>query len=278
MQCLVCRSAMTETTEWSRHCTACGFAQSKLTPGAGRGVDGLDTLRLANFDRLLDQVARTRPLDNLSILEIGSAEGWFLDRARARGARVAGVEPSPVHAAMAREKGHDVREGFFPAALRDGETFDVLVFNDVFEHLPDPDNAIRDCERLLRPGGLLILNLPTTDGVLYRIARAAARFGLRGPLERLWQVGLPSPHVTYFSRRSLRTFVEHRTALQEVEQFELDTLSRRGLKERVFSTVDGVIGLALFAGLWLAAPLFRVLPRDIMVKVFEKPQSAGGAV
>lgn len=39
-------------------------------------------------------------------------------------------------------------------------TFDTVLSSDVLEHLPDPELAFREMSRVLRPGGVLILNTP----------------------------------------------------------------------------------------------------------------------
>ena len=65
--------------------------------------------------------------------------------------------------------------------------FDAIIFNDVFEHLPDPIDAIVAVERLLADDGILVLNLPSSDGLFFRVSTLLNRLGWRGPYERLWQ-------------------------------------------------------------------------------------------
>ena len=40
------------------------------------------------------------------------------------------------------------------------ESFDLIVSNDVFEHVPDPKLAFAECSRILRPGGTLLATFP----------------------------------------------------------------------------------------------------------------------
>jgi Zn ribbon nucleic-acid-binding protein len=56
------------------------------------------------------------------------------------------------------------------------ESFDVVVTQDVFEHLLDPGRAIREIARTLKPGGLHIATVPLVrrDGVSTRRARRDA--------------------------------------------------------------------------------------------------------
>jgi SAM-dependent methyltransferase len=40
------------------------------------------------------------------------------------------------------------------------ESFDVVVHSDVLEHVPDPEQGLRECARVLRPGGRMIFSVP----------------------------------------------------------------------------------------------------------------------
>lgn len=46
-----------------------------------------------------------------------------------------------------------------------GESFDTVVLSDVLEHLYEPKRALREVGRLLRPGGLLLMNVPFMYGL-----------------------------------------------------------------------------------------------------------------
>ena len=61
-------------------------------------------------------------------------------------ARIVGVEAVPAQAAIAR-KGHgydEVIDGYFPGALAHAgvEPFDLIAFNDVLEHILDPEDVL----------------------------------------------------------------------------------------------------------------------------------------
>jgi SAM-dependent methyltransferase len=184
---------------------------------------------------------------------------------------VSAIEPSIPHAEMSRIKGFDVTTGFFPEDVSAPDKFDFIVFNDVFEHLPDPKAALTRCEALLAPGGVLVLNLPSNHGLIYRLASLLARNGQLTLLERLWQKDFPSPHLSYFNPDVLQRFVDRYSRLRHIDTFYLDTFIAEGLEARIKATHDGIIGSFIYMGLRVILPVIRLFPADIIVGVFEKP-------
>ena len=163
--CPVCDAPMTRRKAWLYACAACRFLKADLAPGGGADVEGLDALRRENFEVILDRLEPLVRADKPRLLDVGCADGMFLDAARRRGIAGTGLEADADAAAAAGRAGHHVRAGFFPEAVEPGARLDIISFNDTFEHLPDPAAALDVCRRLLEPGGILILNLPNSGGI-----------------------------------------------------------------------------------------------------------------
>jgi len=268
--CEACGGRQSQSHDWILHCPSCGFLASTLTPGAGTGVEGLEALRKHNYARLLDRLETLRPLQGARILEVGCAWGWFLAAARERGASVQGIEPERANAELARAAGLPVEVGYFPADLEASGPFDAIVFNDVFEHIPQPSALLGPLEALLAPDGLLVINLPSSAGALFRLARTLDRVGVHGPFERLWQKGFPSPHISYFNPNNLRLLVERHSGLRRALEFPLDSVLREGLSERIGSSHRGLAGTLMLAGIWTMSFVLPLLPSDIHVGVFRR--------
>lgn len=268
--CEACGAELLPVNEWMRRCRRCGFLVSTLKAGSGTGIEGLEELRRANFEVLLDGLPLLGGVSGKRLLEVGSAWGWFLEAAARRGAKVHGIEPEADNAVLSRKRGFTVEAGLFPAELADRGPYDIIVFNDVLEHIPQPSAVMRAVEELLQPGGLAVVNLPSSDGTLYRIARLLWRAGMHGPYERLWQKGFPSPHISYFNPENLRAMVERSTGLRQVHAFPLPSVSRNGLWPRIRSSHQGLSGVAMFGGIWALSFCLGALPPDIHVAVFRK--------
>jgi 2-polyprenyl-3-methyl-5-hydroxy-6-metoxy-1,4-benzoquinol methylase len=133
------------------------------------------------------------------LLDVGSHAGFFLRRARARGWNVRGVEPSEVTAAIARELvGLDVVTGTLDSSAIAPESADVVTMVDVFEHVPNPQEALAAVKRVLRPGGLVFVKVPN---VRYVQAKARLLGRLPGRLaEDLWDA---REHLVYYSAETL---------------------------------------------------------------------------
>lgn len=279
MACAICGTAMLDDAlAQTFRCPACGFLASRLAVriGTAGAIDeatrarALRPLRMANFRQLLDACADLLP-PGARLLDVGCAHGWFMQEAGARGIACTGIEPDPAMAEFARAAGLPVLEGYFPQVLPPSMRFDAVAFNDVFEHLPDVPAMARATAEALAPGGIAIVNLPVAEGFIFRTARTLARLGLRGPLARMWQQGLPSPHLSYFTAPTLcRLFERHGLRLER--QGRLASITVEGLYARIrFDRATGPVRAAiLYAAALAAAAVARFMPADIRYFVFRR--------
>ncbi len=114
--------------------------------------------RQANFDALLPKAGET-------ILDIGCGNGLLtaeLARAVGKDGQVIGIDPSDDmrKAATARLDGLanvDIRSGTSDDTGLPDESVDKAVSVQVFEYLDDLPAAARECYRILRPGGRLVV-------------------------------------------------------------------------------------------------------------------------
>jgi SAM-dependent methyltransferase len=266
--CIVCGGAAeSRAVPWASECRACGTWRSSLAPAIGETTayrldeqaraQGLRLLRQRNFATVLDRIDAVRPLAGARLLDVGSAHGWFLDAAARRGAQAIGAEPDAELAENARAQGHTVLGGEFPQVLYGGERFDAITFNDVLEHIPAPVACLDACREHLDGGGTLSVNIPTSDGIVFRGALRLARVGARRPFERLWQRGLPSPHMHYFPRAALVRLIESR-GFRIRQVAPLRAIVREGLWQRLHMYEQpGLVSPAGYVALSAAAPVLN---------------------
>jgi SAM-dependent methyltransferase len=212
LSCPICGAESVPDTIFSpaplRRCRACDFA---FLPGTHNGrlynhqffanYDGHDyraAERARRFEsrRRLDLLARHLP-PPARLLEVGGAAGFFLDEATRRGYQGAGVELNEEMAAYAREALRlDVRAGRIEDVELGEQTFDGACTFHVLEHVPAPAEAVTAVRAALRPGGILLIEVPNAG------SEVARREGDRWPALKL------PYHVGHFGPRSMAALLE----------------------------------------------------------------------
>jgi ubiquinone/menaquinone biosynthesis C-methylase UbiE len=125
---------------------------------------GGSILRQADFThgmrRRSRQIIARKPLPG-RLLDIGCATGDFLAAMKAYGWAVTGVEPNPSIAEYARKKHElEIHTGTVETAKLGNQSFDVVTFWDVFEHVLDPRATLEKIQTVIKPGGLLVIATP----------------------------------------------------------------------------------------------------------------------
>jgi 2-polyprenyl-3-methyl-5-hydroxy-6-metoxy-1,4-benzoquinol methylase len=100
-------------------------------------------------------------LPGAKVLELGCSHGSFVGLMRHTGFDASGVEMSPWVVEFAKRT-FDVPVSVGPIENTDcaESSIDVIVLMDVLEHLPDPVATMSHCLKLLKPDGIMIVQMP----------------------------------------------------------------------------------------------------------------------
>lgn len=184
------------------------IAQQSPDRAAGGFVDlTFDPLRYSGGDFDPDEAAAillSYMPSNARILDVGCGTGTITLIANAgRENEVVGLEPDPIRAAAARDRGLNVETGLF-----DGETvaalgtFDVVMFADVLEHLADPSKALALASSILRPGGLVLASVPNVAHWTVR------RQLLLGKFDYQDSGIMDATHLRWFTQKTIQQLFE----------------------------------------------------------------------
>ena len=117
------------------------------------------------------------------------------------GARLVAIEAEKDPAQVATAFFDDVVTGYFPACLSDevlrGERFDLVVFNDVLEHMVDPWSALHAAHSVLTESGVVLASVPNIQyaPVVESLIRGGFDYADSGVLDRT--------HLRFFTRKTL---------------------------------------------------------------------------
>lgn len=178
------------------------------------------------------------------LLELGSADGAFLEAAAARGIAGVGIDFSPEAVRRARERGLDVRRadaGSVRAVAGEGAPYAAVALFQVIEHLEAPDEVFETIGALAAPGARLLVGCPSETRYTRRVTSAETVGGTD-----FWD--WPPQHTFRWTPRALTAFLaRHGWAVERVEREPYHAVGAAAH----LTAIDGE------AGGWYARPVRR---------------------
>ncbi len=183
-------------------CKNCSFVYINPRPKSEDIVEGYSAAkdelyasqasgRIATFRSSIKKIEKFAP-NKGKILDVGAACGFFLKAAKDSGWEVTGVEPSNWMTKWGNDHyGVNIKQGILEEAKFPDNSFDVITFMDVLEHVPDARASLIEAHRILKPGGILAVNYPNFGSNLAKIAG------------RKWWF-LLSVHLWYFTPATIK--------------------------------------------------------------------------
>ncbi len=173
-------------------------------------------------------MARFLPDEYRRVLEVGCGAGGFYDHLE-QPCEVWGVEPNPEAAKLAALKMHRVFVGRYDqvASKLPDKYFDMIVCNDVIEHMDDHDAFLEAIKRKIRPDGWIVGSIPN-------VRHITALFKLL--ITKDWKYSdsgiFDRTHLRFFTQKSLRrTLREHGYSIEKFGG--VGSIIRNGISKRI---------------------------------------------
>ena len=158
-----------------------------------------------------------------SVLDVGCGRGDLLELFQARGWRAVGTQVSRTAADAARSlRGVEVLLGELPDLGLERGSFDVVTFLHVLEHLDRPAQYLLGAHDLLKPGGVLIVEVPNCASLGFQL------LGLRN-----FCLDYPN-HLVFFTPPALRGLLERCG-------FTIENVSRFSLEYSPYTTLQNLL-------------------------------------
>jgi SAM-dependent methyltransferase len=127
------------------------------------------------------------------LLDVGCGYGFLLSRIANRVKEAIGIEPGKVRRDFGRTKlGADIRQPPLASAGIASESVDVACIFQVLEHIVTPGPFLAEIREALKPGGLLVVEVPNFADIYVRLIPAYRAYHFQ------------SAHALYYTPGTLR--------------------------------------------------------------------------
>lgn len=152
------------------------------------------------FIKIIDRLVGLNLQGNL--LDVGCSNGEFLFLAKKRGFKTFGVEVNKNTANIAINNGFKVFNGTLEEAKFKNNYFSVIFLGDIIEHVARPDMLVKECKRILKRGGIMVISTPNMDCFFAKATYVMCKL-FRFP----WSILRPPYHLFLFSESNLKKFI-----------------------------------------------------------------------
>lgn len=152
---------------------------SQLTGEVAAYIETQLQANAKKFENQANIVKNHLPLRNAKVLDIGCGGGLFLSLLKEQDAQVIGIELSDSRAQYAKSK-HGLEIHKRPIESDFWQTgyanhFDAVTLWDVIEHVNFPLQTLQSAAKVLKEGGLLLIDTPCRDSFYHRFGELTYR-------------------------------------------------------------------------------------------------------
>jgi len=179
---------------------------------------------MAHWDEFCDTVSRFIDLKSKdTVIEFGSNDGYLIGQFQKKGARVTGIDPSPIMAGVANKNGIPticdfLSKSAIDKAVRKNGKAKLICGNNVFNHIEKINDAVATIKSGLAKNGYLVVEVPS----------------LRDTIQKFLFDMVFHEHISTFSLRSTDYLLKkHGLYIVKVED-----ISYHGGSHRVYASAD----------------------------------------
>tara|TARA_Y100000741_G_scaffold357284_1_gene334967 strand:- start:459 stop:1388 length:930 start_codon:yes stop_codon:yes gene_type:complete len=165
------------------------------------------------FDEKIDFLESKIKKRTRTIFDLGSGSGYFLKRAKEKNWIVNGIEPNIEAVNHSKKIGVPVINDFFENIdVDEMKKFDAINLFDVLEHVHNPIETLKNCHKLLKAKGIIVIEVPNDYNPLQKIVQNSLK------KEEYWLTLLTKSrnyhwasemdHLNYFNFKSLSSLLK----------------------------------------------------------------------
>lgn len=166
--------------------------------GYGNSKSILKYILYLDPDRLENTKYKVMYLKNIKgrLLDIGCGDGSFMEFMNRYGWETSGIDFDPKAINTAKLKNINVKLGTLEEQKFSDNYFDVITLSHVIEHVYDKVKLLKECYRILKPGGKVVVSTPNTQSLCHN------------KFKENWRGLEPPRHIHLFSPQTIVNMVK----------------------------------------------------------------------
>lgn len=196
--CAQCNLLLNDCDEARYHASNAAWDTEGGTSTSGRALIRMHRRAKSLLKKALVHVGKKA--EDCHILDIGSSTGDFLLYAKSLGFTVSGIELSQKASQTANSRGISTFNGLLEHADYEEGTFDIITMFNVIEHIATPADLLTDVLRIMKPGGVLLIETGNIDSWTMQYQQGKWHF---------FDMDRHGGHVCFHSPQSLIRLVEN---------------------------------------------------------------------
>ncbi|MFK7768411.1 MAG: class I SAM-dependent methyltransferase, partial [Mariniblastus sp.] len=170
------------------------YYDNSFVDGMYQDFAAADEMKQMTARQRLKEICKSVPVEG-TWLDVGCANGVFVENAIEQGVDAEGVELSQHAVNLGRDKGLPLYIGTVDDIPGDRK-YDCITAFDVLEHVLDPNEFLEGIRGRLNEGGHVVLTVPNAGGIVRRL------------MGKRWYFYIPEEHLHYFNRKNLSALLE----------------------------------------------------------------------
>lgn len=173
-----------------------------------------------------------------NVLDVGCSSGILMEVLTDAGLSVTGIEPNKhAYEIAQKEFGKHVYNSYLSqVAERLHKKYDVVIYNHVVEHIPDPHAELSLIKKIMKSNGILVIGVPNADNIIFKVRK------------KFWEPLMPNEHVWHFTTMHMvKLLKDHHYQILNVS-FEDDKRLDYPLLKRIYFGVMSLINTFLGTG------------------------------
>lgn len=198
-------------------CLRCGFVSQFSGPGRIKIMEDHFPEGFLNGRKDFLYAKRRCALQNIvnhivsikaegKILDVGCGDGHFLYLCAQKGLNCYGVEAiEPLASFASSMTGTQITNGNYNKEMFPENSFDIITFIQVLEHIATPIDFLETVKYHLRPNGIIVIEVPSIRSPHFLLYEWT---GIKKFAAPKWGQGVIYNHFAYYSPNSLKTLIE----------------------------------------------------------------------